>query len=278
MKKRIFTFWEPSENIPGYLDLCVETWKKFLPDYEIIILDYKNIDKYLGKNYFDKTLYSDYSLAKQADAIRCAILKKYGGIWLDLDTIITSNNFENIINNIDSDFVMFRKHLGFIYAKPDAQKLFLWEKAIHQRLKWYRILNHTCKPLREIIRIFNKEYINNTKAWNSLGNGLLNPLLDNTNTKEFLSLSVSEYHVMPEYEMSSLEKWKIEDTNRMFAKDKIIFKKFYLENDYSEYILNTSKGIILLHNSRVPKEYKELAEEDFLKLDNTLSNIFKKLL
>ena len=39
--KIIFTFWEPKENIPGYLKLCIKTWKKFLPEYKIIILDYK---------------------------------------------------------------------------------------------------------------------------------------------------------------------------------------------------------------------------------------------
>ena len=33
------------------------------------------------------------SLPIQADAIRVALLKKYGGIWMDADTIITSGEF-----------------------------------------------------------------------------------------------------------------------------------------------------------------------------------------
>jgi hypothetical protein len=36
MIKRIFTFGEPKENLPAYLKLCMKTWEKFLPDYEII--------------------------------------------------------------------------------------------------------------------------------------------------------------------------------------------------------------------------------------------------
>ena len=28
---QIFSYWEPRSNIPYYLQLCVETWKKFLP-------------------------------------------------------------------------------------------------------------------------------------------------------------------------------------------------------------------------------------------------------
>ena len=38
-KISIFTFWEPSTNVPGYLQLCVNTWKKNLPNSNIIILD-----------------------------------------------------------------------------------------------------------------------------------------------------------------------------------------------------------------------------------------------
>ena len=37
--KYIFTFWEPKESIPGYLSLCIKTWKKFLPEYKIIIFN-----------------------------------------------------------------------------------------------------------------------------------------------------------------------------------------------------------------------------------------------
>ena len=37
-KTRKFNFWEPRQKIPGYIQLCLNTWKKFLPEYEIIIL------------------------------------------------------------------------------------------------------------------------------------------------------------------------------------------------------------------------------------------------
>jgi acetyltransferase-like isoleucine patch superfamily enzyme len=56
-EKTIFTFWEPKENMPAYLELCIKTWYKFLPDYNIIILDYKTVDEWLGKNHFDESLY-----------------------------------------------------------------------------------------------------------------------------------------------------------------------------------------------------------------------------
>ena len=88
-KKRIFTFWEPKGKIPGYLELCLDTWKKYLPEYEIIILDYDNLNDWIGKNYYNKVLYEKFSLPIQADAIRCAVLCKYGGVWMDIDTVVT---------------------------------------------------------------------------------------------------------------------------------------------------------------------------------------------
>ena len=89
----IFTFWEPSKKIPGYLNLCIKTWKKFLPEYKIKILNYKNVRKYIGEKLFGNIVSEKMSLAIQADAIRVAILKKYGGIWFDIDTIITNRKF-----------------------------------------------------------------------------------------------------------------------------------------------------------------------------------------
>ena len=92
-KNCIFTFWEPKGKIPGYLQLCIKTWKKYLPEYNIIILDYKKAKLYLGKSLFSNIVCKNMTLMLQADAIRVAILKKYGGIWMDADTIISNKEF-----------------------------------------------------------------------------------------------------------------------------------------------------------------------------------------
>lgn len=115
MKKKIFTFWEPKDKIAPYLKLCLKTWEKFLSDYEIVILDYETTNQYLGENFFDKSLYDNFSLPKQADAIRCAILNKFGGIWMDIDTIITSERVRNLLN-FNNKLTMINSHLCFISA------------------------------------------------------------------------------------------------------------------------------------------------------------------
>lgn len=96
LKKHIFSFWEPKENLPAYIKLCMRTWTKFLPDYEITILDYSNLNKYLNKNIIKRILCKKTSLPKQVDCIRVALLYFHGGIWLDADTIIT-RKFDEIV-------------------------------------------------------------------------------------------------------------------------------------------------------------------------------------
>ena len=48
------------------------------------------------------------ALPIQADAVRVALLKKYGGIWMDADTIITNGEF---LKNFEKyDLVMIGKN------------------------------------------------------------------------------------------------------------------------------------------------------------------------
>lgn len=56
MTKKIFTFWEPKENLSGYVHLCMKTWSKFLPDYEIVVCDYKNLKDYLPQKVISQVV------------------------------------------------------------------------------------------------------------------------------------------------------------------------------------------------------------------------------
>jgi hypothetical protein len=55
---RIFTFWEPRGSMPGYLRLCMRTWGKFLPEHEIVLLDYSNLEQWIGKDCYPRFLNS----------------------------------------------------------------------------------------------------------------------------------------------------------------------------------------------------------------------------
>ena len=92
MSKRIFTFWDDEAEMPAYIQLCIDSWKKYLPNYEIVVLNYSNLENWLPKDFYDKILYDEFKIAQQTQAIRAAILEKHGGFWFDADIIVTNPN------------------------------------------------------------------------------------------------------------------------------------------------------------------------------------------
>ena len=70
--------------------------------------------------------------------------------------------------------------------------------------------------------------------------------------------------------------WK-EENNIKLSNTKV-YKQFYFKNDFSDYVLSKNKGIICLHNSWTPSEFKLMSEKEFLEQNCTLVNILKKVL
>ena len=59
------------------------------------------------------------TLANQADAIRVALLKIYGGIWMDADTIIINGKFLKVLENFELAMIGKDKiqYIGFIFSR-----------------------------------------------------------------------------------------------------------------------------------------------------------------
>lgn len=263
----IFTFWEPFNSMPGIIKLCIKTWKKYLPkDYKIIILDYHNLKYYLNLRLINKILCKKMTLPIQADAIRVAILQKYGGIWMDSDTIITNSECINMFNG--SDLIMFGNsnnrmmNIGIIYANNNSTILKTWINNILLRIRIYkyRLFLKTIFPIKFFIESFNK-----LLTWNYLGNGILDEIVKNASNSSFKIIQREESNVFPE----------------MLLKNGSIQKKyqdFYFTARNPETILKKSKGILMLHNSWTPQKYRNMSLEEFLRQDILPSHLFKKLL
>lgn len=268
--KRIFTFWEPKTNLPAYLKLCMQTWQKFLPEYEIVVLDYSNLDIWLGKDFFDKSLFKNFSLPKQADAIRCAVLKKYGGIWMDSDTIITSDKARNFLS-LESLFVLIGYHVAFICADTKSFVLKHWLKGVKFRINFYREYQRNSKWTRFCLWVKSpfkyKKIVRNLENWDFLGNGILERPLYKVakDPKEFLSIDRQKYNILPE-----LTEYGIVSPDT--------YRQFYFDNDFSDKLMKNDSGIILLHNSWTPREYLKMSEKEFFSQNNTMSNLLKKIL
>lgn len=50
-KNNIFAFWESDSEMPAYLKLCIQTWYKNIPNSSIHIINYNNLEDYIGSTY-----------------------------------------------------------------------------------------------------------------------------------------------------------------------------------------------------------------------------------
>lgn len=258
-----------------YLKLCIRTWRKFLPEYKIIILDYETLNDWVDIKHIS-ILKENFALPQQADVIRCAVLRKYGGYWFDADTIITSSDFDKNFY-VDSEFALIGRRLGFIKADANAKIFNLWMKEVNDRLLLSEFICKN-KIFREFMRVINKDFVRKRLHWNFLGNDIINKHLKNLSPKEFYSFDHKMSYALPQFNKADEECWdlnRIEDWGVRFEK---IFIEFYIENDYSDYILEKNLGIVLLYNSFVPIKYKQMSDYEILNQNNTFGNIFKKLL
>lgn len=94
--KIIHFCWFGKNPLPYEAIKCIESWKKFFPDYEIKEWNETNFDCYCC-DYISEA-YEKGKWAFVSDYARFKILYEYGGIYFDTDVEVIKN-FDDIIEN-----------------------------------------------------------------------------------------------------------------------------------------------------------------------------------
>ena len=81
--KTIHYIWLGKGEKPKIFYQCLESWKKFCPDYEIKEWTEDNLD--INICQYCKDAYSDKKYAFASDVLRFEILRQHGGVYLDID-------------------------------------------------------------------------------------------------------------------------------------------------------------------------------------------------
>ena len=87
--KIIHFCWIGGTDIPEDVNRCIDTWKKFLPDYEIMRWSEENFDVNIIP--YTKEAYEAGRYAFVSDYIRLFALYNYGGIYMDTDVEVLKN-------------------------------------------------------------------------------------------------------------------------------------------------------------------------------------------
>lgn len=106
----IWMYWEdrPGTKRPEYLKLCYQTVRRHCQkDFQIHLLNEKTVYKYLPDLRRD---IRRLGIPQQTDYIRLKLLKTYGGLWMDADTIVLKSLAPLIEYLKEYDFVGFGCH------------------------------------------------------------------------------------------------------------------------------------------------------------------------
>lgn len=264
---KIFTFWEPKEKLPGYVKLCMRTWEKYLSDSEVVVCDYETTKEYLSEDEFAAVDFRQMPLAKQSDAIRCALLKKHGGIWMDADTIITSadgiaalQQGECCMLNNGNTHKLFG---AYIYAAhPGCEFLNAWHEQLLPRIASYKL----AWRFRMFRFLFHQAW-KRMKNWDYCVNAIIDPLAARYTPPKFVELNGIERGVIPERAQ-----------RRAGESAQQAYLRYWFERGAEYQDTTESCGLIFLHNSWTPAEFMRMSESEFLKQDIPLAKLLSKLL
>jgi hypothetical protein len=125
----IFILWFQGFNhAPPIVKKCVQSWKHYNPEWNIVLLDKHNLSQYI-----DVHLNKNMMLCHQADLIRILLLKKYGGVWADATTFcnrplhdwLPKENFFAFYNSTGKTMISS----WFLYAKKNDYIIDKWCEA-----------------------------------------------------------------------------------------------------------------------------------------------------
>lgn len=94
--KIIHYCWLSNDPIPEELQRYMESWKKYLHDYEFMKWDFNCFDK--SSSIWVSDAFDNKKYAFAADYIRLFALYHYGGIYLDMDVEIVKPYSDKILN------------------------------------------------------------------------------------------------------------------------------------------------------------------------------------
>ncbi len=92
--KKIYYCWFGKGKMPQLAYKCIESWKKYCPDYEIIEINETNfnVDEHPYTSYF----YKKRKFAFVSDYVRLKTIYENGGLYMDID-VEMFRNFDDLL-------------------------------------------------------------------------------------------------------------------------------------------------------------------------------------
>lgn len=242
MYKNVFIYWVGQDyKLIKILRELIYKHSNFGKNYTVTLLNRENIEEHIVL----PTCFDDLLPAHQADYVRVCIIYKYGGIWLDSDTLVMSD-LSILFNNIDEyDGFLLRENNkvicnGVFGSKPGTSLLNNWIIYINSILNTKTITNIKWSEIGSNFFLkCDKNLFSNYMIYNGLDN--IYPINWDMCVEEYINKDYSNYNTI------------IRDVQPLLVLVNGVYKE--LENSYNildfgteriplNYFLNKSNKII----------------------------------
>ena len=132
MIKNIYILWfQGFDNAPEIVKKCVQSWRFYNPDWNIITLDDSNLHQYIDLTIYDAK--PNMSQNHRANMVRMLLLNKYGGLWTDATTFCNRPLNDWLPHYAKEGIFMFNNPRPgvlvsnwFIYSEPNNYIMKQW--------------------------------------------------------------------------------------------------------------------------------------------------------
>lgn len=135
--KKLFYYWESNRH--AYIDYCIKTIDKRC-GVECHFITPGNVHGYLKDTGLVNNWRKICPISQRIDILRIALLHKYGGLWLDCDTIMLKDMNSTFDNLKEADITAMRWRRtgrtlnGYFFAQKESKFLGLCLEWINQQL------------------------------------------------------------------------------------------------------------------------------------------------
>lgn len=109
--------WFSGEPLSDLANRCIESWRKYCPDYEIVEWNATNFD--IHSNSFAKQAYDKRKWAFLTDYARLNILYTHGGIYMDTDVELVKSYDEMLVHSAFSGYETTSLQTAVMGAAPN---------------------------------------------------------------------------------------------------------------------------------------------------------------
>jgi len=139
-RNKVFFYWEG--ELPGFIKLCIETIHRNCNGFEIHHLNKDNIENYLE---LPEEYYKIKKINHKTDYLKANLIYKYGGFWIDADTIILKDFSEWNKFLEEYDFIGTPGFFGGTKGSKTIKKWIDGMDISKEELEWADLINPLIK-------------------------------------------------------------------------------------------------------------------------------------